>query len=289
MKQYAGAVVCIILGVLPMFVHLIPAQNISWIPLPSINDIELYAAQLFGTNIIGFGLGMVIILAAAIRCSADSSRRSYMYVVCWLIVPPFIVIIGSYSVAPMFVSRYLIISLPAAILLLSVSIHRLFSRKGFVVLVIFLLILVIGVFNWYYAFSGNGMLGYVPFTDQEDWRGAASYIHERGMPKDYIVFYAYYTQYAYEYYARWVTGSPKIVQLSPVPFSIGGVMPEPNLSILDRIASSHRRLWLVLSHNWNEKLGRDAQTQAILSVLNAKYQKLFRNDYLGVSVLLYEP
>ena len=62
------------------------------------------------------------------------------------------------------------------------------------------------------------------------------------------------------------------MELASEPYALGGgLQPDPDLELLERLPDKHTRVWLVLSHDQIPHLGRDVQSRLIQSSLERKY------------------
>lgn len=176
------------------------------------------------------------------------------FTACWLVVPVAAVVMLSVVDRPLFVVRYLMVSLPPALMLGAVGIVRvaaLARRRTMAVAVMLLIIVVVasmvGVAQWY---SQGG---------PQDFRSAVSYVAERAQLGDGILIYAPYERVPVEWY---MAGQPAArAKVDPVyPALQWGVDPlyfDGSVSLtgsaVERTAPKFGRIWL-LSATADQKL-----------------------------------
>jgi uncharacterized membrane protein len=177
-----------------------------------------------------------------------------LFTACWLVVPVAAVVMLSLVDRPLFVVRYLMVSLPPALMLIAVGIARVASlsrRRPTAVAATLLIIVVaasmVGTSQWY---SQGG---------PQDFRSAVSYVAERAQPGDGILIYAPYERMPVEWY---MAGRPEVrAKVHPVyPATAWGVDPlyfDGSVSLtgddVERTAPNFERIWL-LSAKADQKL-----------------------------------
>jgi mannosyltransferase len=131
-------------------------SNVSWIRPPSLRNFVGFPAYLTAGNIHGglvaaVVLGLLIIywLATEYR---GSDRWSTVFTFTWLVLPVVLTFIESHIAQPFWVSPYMIIVLPAFLLLPSAAITKLPGREVSIgVLVVAIALLAIDLGRWYRA------------------------------------------------------------------------------------------------------------------------------------------
>ncbi len=175
-------------------------------------------------------------------------------------------------IVPVFVSRYLIFTVPAMFLLLASLFESYTPRTAtafrFGLIGIMLLTLSIEIMN--------------PTTPvKEDYKQAAQFISSRATVQDVVVLSAPFTVYPIQYYYR---GDAPLVTL-PIwdQYSHGGT---PGLKAEDipkevtQIAGSSQNMWLLLSYDQGYQ--KDVQTY-----FNTHYQQLLKKEF-SPGLILYE-
>ena len=177
-----------------------------------------------------------------------------LFTACWLVVPVAAVVMLSVVDRPLFVVRYLMVSLPPALMLVAVGIARvatLARRRARAVAVTLLIIVVaasmVGVAQWY-SLGGP-----------QDFRSAVSNIAERAQPGDGILMYAPYERVPVEWY---MAGQPaaraKVHPVYPaLPWGVDPLYFDGSVSLtgadVERTAPNFGRIWL-LSASADQKL-----------------------------------
>ncbi len=65
-------------------------------------------------------------------------------------------------------------------------------------------------------------------------------------------------------------------------------IPEPDEALLARLAQNQERIWLVLSHHRNARLGRPDQARAIRATLEQTHTLAERQTFHNIQLLLYQ-
>ncbi len=241
------------------FVLLHNHGQLDWVPKPSF--LELYRTAIFlaaeGGKVIG-DLLLVFCLLALVRAGWQLRRERHsqspafwreILLWCWLLVPILVTLAASIY-TPIFFHRFLIICLPAFVLLVAHGL-LLLPRRG-VVVTIFTGLSLVAVFQSY-------------SRTREDWRAATAYIVSNAEPGDAILFHQPYCDIAVAYYeARLQKG------VHPVPV---GTVAE---------AHGYRRLWVVL-YPASGATGAWAQAQ-----FGGAYATLLHAGFRGADVMLFD-
>jgi mannosyltransferase len=168
------------------------------------------------------------------------------FTACWLVVPVAAVVMLSLVDKPLLVVRYLMVSLPAAILLVAWVIERIAAsaRRGAVALAAVLLVLVLAV-------SVVGSVQWYSKGGPQDFRSAVTFIADRAQPGDGVLIFQPYERIPVEWY---MAGRPATERdVKPVsPATAWGVDPltfDGNVSFspsgITQAASSYQRIWLL--------------------------------------------
>jgi mannosyltransferase len=162
------------------------ADRIGWVQPPSLIDIEPLLVSLAG------GSQPLLLALLAGGCyamvSAFRGRRywSNAFVTAWLVVPVVLSFTAT-SIQPMFVSRYLIICVPALLLFGTAAFAKLHHRAAIGALVAPLVLL-----------SAFYLYAYYRDDRFEDWRDATRFVLAATHPGDAIVFYPSYAHKPFE-------------------------------------------------------------------------------------------
>jgi uncharacterized membrane protein len=169
-----------------------------------------------------------------------------VFALCWLVVPVGAVVMLSLVYKPLLVVRYLMVSLPAAVLLIALVIDRVASmaRRGAVAIAAVVLVVVLGV-------SAAGAAQWYAKGGPQDFRSAVGYIADRAQPGDGVMVFAPYERIPVEWY---ITQRPATERAAhPVyPATAWGVDPlyfdgavTLGSGAVQHAASRYHRIWLV--------------------------------------------
>jgi mannosyltransferase len=168
------------------------------------------------------------------------------FTLCWLVVPVASVVLLSLVDRPLLVIRYLMVSLPAAILLVAFVIDRVASlaRRGAPVIATVLLVIVIGA-------SAVGAAQWYINGGPQDFRSSVTFIADRAQPGDGVLIFYPYERIPIEWYmAERPAGERDLHPVYPAtawgvnPLYFDGDVPfEP--AAIERAASRYERIWVV--------------------------------------------
>ncbi len=194
----------------------------------------------------------LVLLAAIAACAVRAWRRrerawGAALAIAWLVVPPVIALVYSLVSQPIFLPRNLLMSVPAASLLLGAGIGNLrLPRRPALAMAATLLLLV--------ALRG---LQLAPSygVSPEPWQQASAYVLSRARSGDCIAFYPLDGRMAFQYYigtgAATVRGAPRSI-LPVVGWGLVRPYVEDYATLSRRQIAGRgaacRRLWLVSSH-----------------------------------------
>ena len=275
-KPYAVAGIIFVLFAIPVL-WLIHAQDIghlSWVQPPSL--LEFYHLGVFLAADGGKAVGAVLLALYLVligfflaslpvvwrQASDDRQRWGYALVASSFFSPIVIVLIVS-IVRPAFYHRFLILCLPAFVMMTAVGAlrirHRLLRISAVAGVCILSLVATV--------------IAYTRVT--EDWRGAVSYLIAESHPADRVVFYQSLGAFAAENYWNWLPGgaAPRAKEVDVNPAS----------SDWERQIGDAPRVWLVL---YRAKVD-DAEARAIEQELLKKYGTGEEKNFRGVSVIEY--
>ncbi len=189
-------------------------------------------------------LVFTLFLVVAIAVLAARSRPGWpaMLVLAWLVVPVVLAWIESFVGQPIFLPRNLLMSVPAAALLLGWGLTR--PRVP-----VLIALGSLGALIALRALQLTPSYGVSP----EDWRGASAHVLARSEPGDCVAFYPSDGRQAFEYYlsAKARPRAPHPI-LPSAPFSEVGAYVEDYATLsgpeLASASAGCRRLWFISSH-----------------------------------------
>ncbi len=168
------------------------------------------------------------------------------FTLCWLAVPVGTVVLLSLVDKPLLVVRYLMVSLPAAILLAAVAVDRLASlaRRGARVMAGVLLVVLVGA-------SALGVAQWYSQGGPQNFRPAVAFVADRAQPGDGIMIFAPYERIPVEWYMADKPATERIVHpvypaapwgVDPLSFDRNVLLPS---DAVEQAASKYNRIWLV--------------------------------------------
>jgi mannosyltransferase len=274
-----------------LFKDLPPA---SWIPKPSVSLLIRLFRDLSGDAghkgymtsfyllpcIIALIIALTHALATFFRTGRSIDTWRYAFIFFWLVVP-----IGlSYGfsfIKPIFLKRYLIVSLPGLVLLTGVGIALIKDKYCYPVLLILLIVLSVR----------STLTEYYP-KEKENFRDSTSYVVSDAQRGDGILFYRGITTIPFEYYWRRFN-TPLDLLDGVYPSKLGHYNfredfiedpPDPTVPYLESLKDRYERIWVVSRYISPEK---SIIFRIILTTLEEHYQLQQEKNYLDVRVLLF--
>lgn len=289
---YITSVAILLFAMLPLIMFPVPYQNIAWINVPGLADIVRFILLISGGHAI-LSLGFIGLFAYGLfyglKIADKYQSRERSFFVIWLLFPVIAVLAVSVTVQPIFVPRYLIIILPALLILASYNLAQLSKITHVTLLLGASVIMLCNTLYWHTDLHIFERLGFVLSSEKEDWRGAANYIQGHDTSSDGIIFYPYFVRYPFEYYWKGFgkDAQAQIYELSAVPYTIGGIMPEPRREKIADISQHSKRIWLIVSHQRNALLQRERQSFELMQHLESIYTHKDQIHFTGVTVISY--
>jgi len=201
----------------------------------------------------------VLHFSAKLRSRSPESWRIAL-VLSWAMVPPLIAALISIH-KPVFVHRYLLISLPGYLILIALGIAQLRQKALVTLLAIFV------------ALSGVS-IGHGYLRPVEDWRNAVAYVLDNARENDALLPYVPYGSNNFNFYARRIERTK-----SHPPFTF--VDSAKGVSQAASITSP--RTWLVLYPSPHVAELAPQWEQALAS----RYSKQERREFKGVTIVLF--
>lgn len=265
-------------------------SQLRHVPLPDWKDVRFLLTSYAGSDWLQYAyaamLGAGVVFLAFGKRGAESERWWLGLLVLWLLLMPVLIFGLSFAYKPLYKDRYLFASLPALCLLAGVGLGRL--RPSILAAVV-----VVGV-AW---LSSSAVAQGFAVRRTEEWRPAIGHLAAQSRPGDGWIFISRRNHLPWQYYApRYGRDPYAIDDIEPFDWSElarSRVYRAPAFSRadLDRFSTTHPRIWLVLSHEFdafeadNER--GDTSTWVRDRLTRSGYgarQRIFP----GVRVLLYE-
>lgn len=210
----------------------------------------------------------------------------YKLVLSLYLFPIFFTFLFSVLIKPIYGANYLIICLVPFLLLISYGLNEIkkSSPKLFLFLLTVIILLSALSLSVFYTQNKKMVFFWSISKGVEDWRGASEYVVANAKEGDGVTFYIYYVRLPFEYYSK---SRVKLFDLSDGDYSINPDVPVNNSKLLE-LPAHYSRVWLVLSHHHNTKLGREEKAAFIQKYLAKNYllksQKSFTGD---ITVFLF--
>ena len=227
---------------------------IGWLAEPDLGAVPATFAQLAGDSFLHLGL-IAAVSMVALRAAARSRRLAFglAFTACWAVLPVLLAFAVS-QVKPIFRAKYLIVCLPAVVLLAEGAITSL-RPPGAALAAACMLV----------ALSGPEVKAWYGFRGKEDWRSLTTFVLDRARRTDVVVYNASYAKSAVQQATSSVSAPPSRL---PVDTSAPGATTRP-------------RVWLVLGHS-------QSTTDVLRSALVRRYRLESRSSFDGdIAVELY--
>jgi mannosyltransferase len=277
------SVIGIFLLPLAVFVLTKDTGQVAWISKPRIYDIYGLLDSLAGGGrplglayFIFGSVALLVALRAWVHSGASFDNWRYGFLLSWLFVPILTVFAISF-VKPMFVNRFLIVCLPALLLLVAIGVCQIRERWLFAGGLAVLLLLSVHKIHW----SGTQL-------EKEDWRGATTYVLSDASPKDGVLFYTSYGRLGFDYYARRLNPGSETVKVAfpdRLDLSVAARL-DPDDYLLASLPQKYEQIWLFVRFNEldPELLRREHSIEAILS---SEYPNAVEKTFRGMRVMQY--
>lgn len=258
-----------------------PPRPSIWLAPPGVHELVGFVGDVGGPD--GRLLGLLFMLLAATGVAYAARERiglgmgwRYLFLFSWALLPPAILFALSHW-KPLFLTRYLLGSIPAFLLLASAVIRR-FHHKGIQALCLSALLLLSLRSSVLYLQHRSD------FQSTDDWRDATAYLVKQARAGDTVVFLYPYERFPFKYYReRFAPGGfPGKVFPSG---SDEAVLENPYPSVHDAYAAAtapiSERVWLVTEYMPNAKLiwFQDA--------LSRRFQRPLEQHFGFIRVLLF--
>ena len=191
--------------------------------------------------------------------------RSRLYVFAYLAVPFLTAYAASLLIKPILVTRYLMVCVPAACILLAYGLSLV--KPKFLALLLSLLL------GWTIVIYLGSIYN---TTNKEDWRSATEYLSTRIQRDDLICFNAGHARLPFYYYYG------KEGELNEVTLSEIG---EDKSSIAEKTTHFHQRIWLIISLDAENLHGQRTLETFRQGTPHSKL--LLDEEFTGIEVLLF--
>lgn len=279
---------------------------LSWIPPASLSEFNSVVTSLASGGVfsqagwpevimIALWLGIAGSLVWTLRRRGRSvSTWHTALVVCWLVIPLALVLVVS-SVQPLLINRYLLVSLPAGILLAAIALDRLRPPLGLVILAVLVVARLVALPSEY-------------SSSFENFRDAYNVVFTNERPGDCISFSVPQTLSSYAYYldqrggATALDATPRHVfprlatTVDPVvifhQLAVAN-RPEwlrPTPSVVKSQTADCARLWYVGSYKpvGDARVSAKTAEGRLITQLSTIYRSQMERSYPGLTLYLFD-
>jgi mannosyltransferase len=261
--------------------------QIDWVPRPSGAGVFDVLQNLSGTvagaqvTLRGvillalYGLVWALAVVGALRGTQDRDGKpatnvAVSLLISWLAFPLAAMLLVSFA-KPIFYPRYLLMCVPAVVLLAGQGLAVLYQQAKrtrlissvFFVAMIFLSAL--GTRDYFASFRAYG----------HDWRAVTNYVLSNQQPGDAAIFYTFSGHRVFEYYA---TREREEGQASSSPDILFPLRLDR--AVIEKREQPYRRIWFVV-HQTRSSAVTDEQTRMIRSALETHFQLLQEKTFPG--------
>jgi len=275
-KQLALAALLIALAAVPVLwmIHIQDIGHITWVDKPSLLELyhlgaylaagsgKLAGAVLLALDLALLGLFLKILKTVWREDAADSDLRRWRYtLVASCLFTPIVIVLLVSVVRPIFYHRFLIIALPAWVMMTAAGAEGIRSRPWRLA-----------------AIAGVCALSLVSAVTshwrvKEDWRGVTTYLIAHASPEDRVLYYQPEGYFAVENYRNWLPGGN-----APRPTGVG---VNPNNRDWQKQLGGAPRAWLVLYR----LKPKDSAADAIKVDLSARYKIEWEFPFRAVTII----
>jgi len=270
-------------GMLPIaiFVWRAGTQPMNWLPRPNAAILRHFFESLAGNG--GYMLLSMYVLtwtvAAYARWGPNRLQRwRYDFLFLWLAFP-IVAVFAASQLKSLFLARYLVVSLPASVLLAAAGISRLRTPLQAGILLVIGVFSMGGVFTYYQRDFDVG---------RDDWRAATQHVLANAQPGDGIFFYTAPGRMTFEYYRLLSrkTGPDVIYPSSGKQISYRDFLVTPLAEVLQNPLPQPKRVWLFL--NEHRPGGHmDMASEALCAWYGKRYKLLSKHSIDEIDILLY--
>lgn len=232
-----------------------PPRPSVWLAPPGLHELVGYVGDVGGPD--GSLLGLLFMVSALAglayalreRFTLESEGWRYLFLFSWALLPPALLFTLSHW-QPLFLTRYVLGSIPG-LLLLTAAVIRRFQHQWIRALCLSVLLLL----------SLRSSLLYLQhrsdFQSTDDWRHATGYLVQQARAGDTIVFLYPYERFPFNYYRERFAPGGFPAHVFPAG-SDEAVLDNPYPSVGDAYAAAtaagSERVWLVTEYLPNSKL-----------------------------------
>ena len=230
------------------------SARLGWVPPVSLDRLRWALVDLGGESGAAFMVFVLLGCYGLLRGRRDGHAWRNAFAAAWFVVPIAMTTLVSLA-TPVFVSRFLIVSLPGLILFAVGGLAAIRSTAIVIMLSIGLV-----------ALEARQLRAYYRSDADENWRDATDYVLHSSRPGDGIKFFPNYSRRPFDYYV-----------------GLRNVSPPTNLE--RRALAGPPRIWLV--EREYEADSRESDVSRLRAELSQSYRMAARQHFSHVNVTLY--
>lgn len=223
-----GTILLLFIPWIPFMIRQMAAKGLPYVVAPTLDRLYRTFGEFTGSDI-SLYLFIVIVITGLILYKKNKKNKknkikqrnfiwpiNIIFLLFWLFIPIIIPFIISQS-RPMFVDRYVIASLPAMVLLISITILN--FRKIFIISILLVIFIIPTV-------SSLGQ--YYQQPQKEEWKYAVKYIEDHQKANDFIIVFPEFRGLPFSYY-----------------YNGSNLKASNNATDIDNIIKRYNRIWFV--------------------------------------------
>jgi mannosyltransferase len=282
-RKFVASAVSIGCLCLPLFAYILRdnSGHLDWASRPTFSDFFQMLGEFAGLRFRLLGVVFSAACFAAVFFAArewrsltrEFERWHFVFLLSWFVIPVLLTF-GISQWKPIYADRFLIVCLPAFLLLVSVGLSRISPRWAQVI--IFLVIAI-----W----TIRCLWRYETEFEKEDWRSASAYVLSQETRADGLFFYLPFGQTQFNYYVRREGRTGQVGTILHPERNVVGRAQGANNSLEPNLAEHFPRIWLIETHFDDQTLAQKGR--AIQATLASQYSEVSERTFRGVDVFLY--
>ena len=277
-RRIVPAWVVIAVAFLPVlaFLATVDTDDVDTVARPSLAS----ALDVVVTMVGGVGLLVALVGLGVLAVGDRGHSAGTRLLAAWLVLPLVATFVFSVAVKPMFLDRFLIVVLPALVLLAGAGLARLQAIPQALALLVVAALSVFGLLDWY----GE--------EKQKDWRSASAFVLDGYQAGDAVSFVRPHVRTAFDYYNRRRAEPVAATSIlsPPAQWGVGDLkadIPPFDVASVARVVPRHPRLWAFFTHRPGPgTFGGEAL--AVAEAIENHYRPVEERDFDGLVVVLYE-
>jgi mannosyltransferase len=256
-------------------------EQVTWIPAPGPRTLVHSAYDLAGSRPLTLVLG-VLVVAGLVRLARgwaeSAARRRAVLAAAWLCVPPLALFAASFA-TPLYVTRYVIGSLPALAIVAALGIT--WARARLLQVAACAVIGALSLAIWKPA----------RVASVEDLRAAAGLVARESRPGDGIAYVPAWTRVGVDYYLRREARGPTDLALAPGGRAeqVGDLYAkEVDAATVARRLARYRRVWVASYPGSTWHPTPEPMLEAGTRVLGRRFREARSRSFGDVRIALYE-